>query len=135
MIFNERERMILLDSRHLGLIPSMRRLLEALRISRDTPSSLIPPPSMALKFTGLRVSMGAAGKMNEREEEEERCGEFRVSRRRGGSYRPWRAATRISTWSTTGRSTASSFLLTEEDDEPPLVGMVPAGPAWSVAAH
>jgi hypothetical protein len=56
MIFDEREQMILLDSKHLGLIPSMRRLLEARRSFRDTPSSLIQPPSMTLKFAGVRVS-------------------------------------------------------------------------------
>jgi hypothetical protein len=34
---------------------------------------------MGLSFTGVRVSVGAAGKMTKREEEEERCGKFRVS--------------------------------------------------------
>jgi hypothetical protein len=57
--------------------------------------------------------------MSEREEEEERCGEVRVSRRCIGSCRPWRGATWISMRSMMGRSTASSFLLTEEDDDSP----------------
>jgi hypothetical protein len=69
MILDERERMILLDSKHLDLIPSMRRLLEALRSFRDTPSSLIQPPSMALKFAGVRVLVTCRENEGERREE------------------------------------------------------------------
>jgi hypothetical protein len=43
---------------------------------------------MGLSFTGVRVLVGAAGKMSEREEEEERCGKVRVSRQHGYSCRP-----------------------------------------------